>query len=301
MARNFVIVVDSCSDLSPELRKQFNIEYVRMGVVKNVGKDNEEEVYASLDWEVYSNKELFDWLRGGMAVKTTQVTMQEYQRVFGKLVEEGNDVLYIACSSALSGSYNFSLMVKEEILEKHPEAKIICVDSLCSCMGQGLMALDCAKMKEEGKTVEECAAYLEENKLCYHQFATVETLDYLKKAGRVKAAAAFFGNIFGVKPMIISDAKGQNFAVKKVKGRRNSLIELANMAKENLIDAENQTIYVVHADTQADAEFVKELLIKETNAKEVVVTPMGPIIGVSTGPGTIGVYGKGKKVEIYGN
>ena len=301
MARNFVIVVDSCSDLSPELRKQFNIEYVRMGVVKNVGKDNEEEVFASLDWEIYSNKELFDWLRGGMNVKTTQVTMQEYQRVFGKLVEEGNDVLYIACSSALSGSYNFSLMVKDEILEKHPEAKIICVDSLCSCMGQGLMALDCAKMKEEGKTVEECAAYLEENKLCYHQFATVETLDYLRKAGRVKAAAAFFGNIFGVKPMIISDAKGQNFAVKKVKGRRNSLVELAKMAKENLIDAENQTIYVVHADTQADAEFVKELLIKETNAKEVVVTPMGPIIGVSTGPGTIGVYGKGKKVEVFGN
>lgn len=301
MARNFVIVVDSCSDLSAELRNKFNIEYVRMGLVKNVGKANEEEVYASLDWEQYSNKELFDWLRGGMTLKTTQVSMEEYQRVFTKIVEEGNDVLYIACSSALSGSYNFSLMVKDEILEKHPEAKIVCVDSLCSCMGQGLMALDCAKMKEEGKTLEDCAAYLEENKLCYHQFATVETLDYLRKAGRVKAAAAFFGNIFGVKPMIISDAKGQNFAVKKVKGRRNSLVEVVNMAKENLIDAENQTIYVVHADTLADAEFVKELLLKETNAKEVIVTPMGPIIGVSTGPGTIGVYGKGKKVEVVGN
>ena len=101
--------------------------------------------------------------------------------------------------------------------------------------------------------------------------------------------------------MIISDAKGQNFAVKKMKGRRNSLVELVNMAKENVINAEEQTIYVVHADTQADAEFVKELLIKELNPKEVVVTPMGPIIGVSTGPGTIGVYAKGKKVEVVGN
>ena len=301
MDRNFVIVVDSCSDLSLETRKELGIEYARMGVVKNVGKENEEEVFASLDWEIYSNKELFDWLRNGMNVKTTQITVQEYHRVFDKIVEEGNDILYIACSSALSGSYNLSLMVKDEILETHPEAKIVCVDSLCSCMGQGLMALDCAEMKKQGKTLEECEAYLEENKLCYHQFATVETLEYLRKAGRVKAASAFFGNIFGVKPMIISDAKGQNFAVKKMKGRRNSLVELVNMAKENLVNPEEQTLYVVHADTLTDAEFVKELLIKEVNPKEVIVTPMGPIIGVSTGPGTIGVYGKGKKVEVVGN
>ena len=301
MARNFVIVVDSCSDLSKEVREQNEIKYVKMGLVKNVGKENEEEIPASLDGDVFTHKELFDWLRGGMTMKTTQVSMEEYQNVFGKILEEGNDILYIACSSALSGSYNFSLMVKEELLEKHPEAKIVCVDSLCSCMGQGLMALDCAQMKKEGKTLEELEAYLEENKLCYHQFATVETLEYLRKAGRVKAAAAFFGNIFGVKPMIISDAKGQNFAVKKVKGRRNSLVEVVKMAKECLVNPETQTIYVVHADTLNDAEFVKDLLIKEVNPKEVVVTNMGPIIGVSTGPGTIGVYGKGKKVEIVGD
>lgn len=298
--KQYVIVVDSCSDLSKELRKEYNIEYVRMGIIKKL-KEGDVELPASLDWDLYTNKELNDWQRSGMELKTTQVSMKEFTDVFERLLSDEKDILYIACSSALSGSYNLSLMVKDEIKEVHPEANIICVDSLCSCMGQGLMALDCAEMKKQGKTLEECAAYLEENKLCYHQFATVETLDYLKKAGRVKAAAAFFGNIFGVKPMIISDAKGQNFAVKKMKGRRNSLVELVNMAKENVINAEEQTIYVVHADTQVDAEFVKELLIKELNPKEVVVTPMGPIIGVSTGPGTIGVYAKGKKVEVVGN
>ena len=301
MARNFIIVVDSCSDLSKEVRMQHGIEYVKMGLVKNAGKENEEEIPASLDGDAFTHKELFDWLREGMTIKTTLVSMDEYQRVFSKILSEGNDILYIACSSALSGSYNLSLMVKDELLEKHPEAKIVCVDSLCSCMGQGLMALDCTQMKNEGKSLEEVAAYLEENKLCYHQYATVETLEYLRKAGRVKAAAAFFGNIFGVKPMIISDAKGQNFAIKKVKGRRTSLVELVKMAKESLVNPETQTIYVVHADTLEDAEFVKELLIKEVNPKEVIVTPMGPIIGVSTGPGTIGVYGKGKKVEVVGN
>ena len=163
------------------------------------------------------------------------------------------------------------------------------------------MALDAASMKKEGKTIQEVASYLEENKLCYNQVATVETLDYLKKAGRVKASAAFFGNIFGVKPMIISDAIGQNFAIKKVKGRKNSLIELVNMLKEVIVEPENQTIYVVHADCLNDANFVKDLIIKEVNPKAVSVEFMGPIIGVSTGPGTIGVYAKGKKVTVVGN
>ena len=298
--RNFVIVVDSCSDLSKEIRSEHGIEYVKMGIVKKL-KEGDVEVPASLDWDLYTNKELNDWLRSGIEIKTTQVTHQEYSRVFGKILAEGNDVLYIACSSALSGSFNFSLIVRDELLANNPEAKIICIDSLNSCYGQGLMALDASKMKQEGKTIEEIAEYLEENKLCYNQFATVETLEYLRKAGRVKAAAAFFGNLFGVKPMIISDAKGQNYAIKKVKGRKNSILELVNMVKEGITNPEEKTIVVVHADALADAEYVKELIIKAINPKEVKIELMGPIIGVSTGPGTIGVYGKGKKVEVSGN
>lgn len=298
--RDFVIVVDSCSDLSKEVRSKLGIEYVRMGLVKKL-KEGDVEVPASLDWDLYTQKELNDWLRGGMLIKTTQVTNQEYQEVFGRILASGKDVLYIACSSALSGSYNFSLIVKEELLEKYPEAKIHCIDSLNSCYGQGSMALDANEMKASGKSIDEIAAYLEENKLCYHQIATVETLDYLKKAGRVKATSAFFGNILGVKPMIISDAIGNNYAVKKVKGRKNSINELVKMAKEEIIDAENQTIYIVHADALTDALYLKDLIAKEINAKEIKVELMGPIIGVSTGPGTLGVYLKGRKVTVVGN
>lgn len=298
--RNFVIVVDSCADLSKEIRAEHGIEYVKMGIVKKL-KEGDVEVPASLDWDLFTNKELNDWQRNGMVLKTSQVTMQEYQAMFTKLVEAGNDVLYIACSSALSGSYNFSLLVRDEILEKHPEAKIICIDSLCSCFGQGLMALDASKMKNEGKSIEEVAAYIEENKLCYHQIATVETLDYLKNAGRVKATSAFFGNLFGVKPIIISDAHGNNYAIKKVKGRKNSIIELVKMLKEVVVEPENQTIYVVHADCIADAEFLKDLIEREVNPKEVKIEYLGPIIGVSTGPGTLAIYAKGTKVTVVGD
>lgn len=297
--KKYVIVVDSCSDLSKQLREQYGIEYAKMGIVKKL-KEGDVELPASLDWDLYTNKELNDWQRGGMELKTTQVSIPEFQNVFERLLKEGKDILYIACSSALSGSYNCSLIVKEELLEKYPDSKIICIDSLCSSLGQGSMALDAAKLQKEGKTIDEVASFVEENKLCYHQFGTVETLDYLKKAGRVKAAAAFFGNIFGVKPIIISDAKGQNYAMKKVKGRKNSINEIVKMVKEVIVDADMQTIYVLHGDALSDAEYLKDLLEKEVSPKEVRIEYLGPIIGVSTGPGTLAVYAKGKKVEIIG-
>lgn len=300
MSRNFVIVVDSCSDLSKEIREQYGIEYVRMGIVKKL-KEGDVELPASLDWDLFTNKELFDWQRNGMQLKTTQVSMEEFKTVFTRLVEEGNDILYVACSTALSGSYNYSLVVKDEILQAHPEAKIICIDTLCSCLGQGSMAVDVAEMKKEGKTLEECAEYLEENKLCYNQIATVEKLDYLKNAGRVKATAAFFGNIFGVKPIIISDAKGQNYAIKKVKGRKNSLIEIVNMLKEVIDNPEGKTVWIAHADCIDDATYLKDLILKEVHPKEVRIEFMGPTIGISTGPGTLGVYVKGKKVTVVGD
>ncbi len=297
--RDFVIVVDSCSDLNKELRTKNGIEYVKMSFVKKFA-DHDEEVPASLDWDLFTNKELNDWQRNGMQLKTIQVTAEEFTNKFTEILNQNKDVLYIACSSALSGSYDYSLIVKDELLTKYPNAKIICVDSLCSCLGQGSMALDVAKMQKEGATIEQCRDYLEENKLCYNQLATVETLDYLKKAGRIKASTAFFGNIFGVKPIFISDAIGQNFAVKKVKGRKNSFIEMVNMMKELIVEPEKQTVYVCHSDCLEDAQYVKELIEKEIKPLNVSIEYLGPIIGVSTGPGTIGIYFKGQKVTVTG-
>lgn len=299
MKRDFVIVVDSCSDLSKEIRDLYYIKYVRMGIVQKL-KDKDNELYASLDWDLYSNSELFNWLRNGMSIKTTQVSTSEFERVFSEILDNNKDILYIACSSALSGSFNYSLIVKDELVKKYKDSKIICIDSLNSCLGQGSMAIYAAKLKKEGKDIEEIANIIEDEKLMYNQVATVETLDYLKNAGRVKATAAFFGNLFGVKPIIISDAKGQNYAIKKVKGRKNSFVEMVNMIKETIINPKDQTIYVVHADCVDDANKLKELIEKEIKPNKVELELMGPIIGVSTGPGTIGIYYKGKKVDIIG-
>lgn len=288
----YVVLADSTSDLSTELRKEYDIDYLRMSVIV----DNVPRV-ASLDYEEFTVKELYDWMRNGKKVTTAQVTAEEFINKFTKYLNEGKDILYISCSSGLSGSYNTSLLIKEELLEKYPERKIVCVDSLNASMGQGMIAIKAACLKKDGATIEEVADIIERTRLCANQFCATETLTYLYRAGRVKGPKAFFGNLFGIKPIIISDAKGVNSAIpQKVKGRKNSLLEIIKLTKENGIDLENQILYVVHADAEEDANFVKEELIKQVNPKGVHIGVIGPIIGASAGPGTIAIYSWGKKV-----
>lgn len=293
--RDYIILTDSTSDLNQELRRKYNIDYVAMNITYD-----DKELKASLDWEEYSAKELYDIMRNGKRIKTTQVPYTVFQEKFLDCAKNDKDIIYISCSSALSGSVNIARTVKDEVLEQFPNIKINIIDSLISSLGQGSMVIKAAQMCEEGKTIDEITSYLEENRLTYQQVATVESLDYLRRAGRVKATKAFFGNLFGVKPIIISDAIGQNYAFKKVKGRRASLLYLVEYLKENIKDSKDQIIYISHADSIEDAQFVKEHIEREIECKEVFIDYIGPIVGASVGPGTISVYYRGDKVTVIG-
>ena len=298
----FAIIGDSTCDLTPEIRKNRNIDYCRMGV-SWVDKDKKDvEIYASLDWESISHKDYFDMLASGTRVFTSQVTEQEFDEVFERHLSKGEDILYISCSSALSASIQLARrLAADKYSKKYPNQKMFMVDSLCACMGQGLMLMDAADMRDEGKSIEDIASYLEENKLCYHQVATVENLDTLKRAGRVKAGKAFFGNLFGLKPILISDAIGNNYAIEKQKGRRNALLRLVEMTKAEIVNPENQTLWVSDAECkQEDLDLFVNKLKEEIPCKDVRVVPMGPIIGGTTGKGTIAVFFKGEKVTVVG-
>ena len=291
----FEIFVDSTSDMFTELRKQYDIDYVWMNIVVKG-----EEKKASLEWDLYTPKEFYDWMRDGIKITTTLVPLEVFIDKWTKVLEEGKDILYISCSSALSGSVNVGRNARDMLLEKFPDRKIEIIDPLNSCKGQALMAIKASNLRKEGKELEEIVDIIEKEKLCYNQFCTVATLDYLKRAGRIKAGKAFFGNIFGVKPIIISDAKGNNYAWKKAKGRRQSLLDLVQYTKDNIVNPEEQTVFVVHADCIEDAEFLKEHIISEIHPKEVIIDYLGPIIGSTTGPGTVATFFYGKEVTIVG-
>ena len=297
----FVIFADSTSDLTTQQRKDHGIEYVRM-LVNWTDKDKKfHETYADLDWTEMSPTEYYNLMRDGAVIMTSQVTEQEFDLKFIPHLEKGEDILYLACSSGLSASGALAArLAKEKYAKAYPNCKIRVVDTLISVMGQGLIVLDAAEMRDQGKSMDEIAEAIEKTRLTYNQTATVEDLTTLAKHGRVKAAKAFFGNIFGVKPILISDAKGNNFAVEKAKGRRNALIRVAEIVKERVIAPEKQKCYVCEADAKPED---LELLVSQLKAcgfEEVVVQKLGPIISASCGPATIGVYYKGKEETRIG-
>ncbi|MCR4911164.1 MAG: DegV family protein [Bacilli bacterium] len=297
----FAIIGDSTCDLTDELRKEYDIDYCRMMVSWTNKEGVNKEIYASLSWEEISHKDYFDLVASGIRVFTTQVTEQEFDKVFEKHLKAGEDLLYIGCSSALSASVLLGQKLQKKYQDKYPDRKIYILDPLNSCMGQGSMLLLASEMRKDGKSIEEIYNYIDEHKLEWHQLATVENLDTLKRAGRVKASKAFFGNLFGVKPILISDAKGNNYAIEKQKGRRNALLRMVEMAKAEAVNPENQICWISDAECKKeDLELLVDNLKSVVKFKDVKVVPMGPIIGATTGKGTIGVFFRGEKVTIIG-
>ncbi len=292
---DFVIFADSTCDLDKTLREKYGVLYTPMNYVMD-GK----EYVASLDWETHSPKEFYDFMRNGVLIRTTQVPAENYRRDFSKYLEKGMDILYISCSSALSGSVKTAEVIASELMEKYCGRKVICVDALNSSFGQGLMVIKAAELQKSGRSIDETAEYILENRLKYNQIATVGSLTYLKRAGRVTASSAFFGNLFSVKPILISDALGQNYAIKKVKGSMASKKELVSLVKEAVINAEEQTLCISHADALDEAESLCEMIMSEVPFKDSYINYIGPIVGASVGPGTLGIYFVGKEVTIEG-
>ena len=293
--KDFVILTDSTSDMNAQLRQEFGVEYVPMNyIVDGV------EYKASLDWESHDPKQYYDLMRNGCRVFTTQIPRDVYEKAFRDALADGKDVVYISCSSALSASINVARLVAQEIIAENPDAGIYCIDSLISSLGQGYLAMEASRKRAEGLSAADTAAYIESIKLCVNQCGTVASLEYLRRAGRVKASKAFFGNLFGVKPLIISDIKGQNYAYKKAKGAANARIAIA----EHIADAADgvyDELFLTHADCQEDIELLKEEILKIAPFKKVTVSIIGPIVGASVGPGTVIAFCRGKEVTIEGN
>lgn len=288
MAR-FDVITDSTADLPLALRQQYDIDYFPMQF-----STSEKEYIASLDWEQIGSHDFYESMRNGVKYKTVQVPVTTFTERLKKSLSAGKDVIYIACSSALSGSVKTAYIVRDELKSEFPDRKVICIDSLISGMSQGMLAIECAKLRDQDKTVDECEEYIEDKKFFYNQCSTTETLSYLKEAGRVTASSAFFGNLFAVKPIIISDTKGQNLAYKKVKGRKSSFTEIAEHVSKYIVSPEKQTIWIGHADCPEDADELETVIKSKLPEATIEKYVIGPIVGVSVGPGTLIVNYRGK-------
>ena len=294
--KKFTIVTDSSCDLSKEYRQAHGIEYAYM--LLNWPLDNGEirEEIADLDWERVSMEEFYGMLRGGKRITTSLITEQNYRELFEKSLKKGEDVLYLACSSGLTASAKIAQkLIDTELNEKYPDNKVIIIDTLRAGMSQGQIVMLAQEAKENGKSLEEVIELVEKEKLHYKEIGIPDTLKYLKRAGRVSAPAAYFGNLVGLKPILVFDEKGSNIAIEKAIGRKKAFAVMAEMIKNDIVDPENQEIYLMHADcSKEDIQAFKDMVNSAAKVKNIIVMPLGPIIGASSGPGTviINYYGK---------
>ncbi len=280
---NYVIFTDSACDLGPELLSEWGVRYRALTFYFN-GDDRE---YTNDDMPV---AEFYERMRQGGVAKTSAVNADVFTEAFEELLREGKDILYLGFSGGLSTTCNCGRIAAEELAEKYPERKIIVVDTLCASAGQGLLVRLVVDKKAAGATIEEAAQYAEDTKLGVAHWFTVDDLEYLKRGGRVSPTVAFVGNTLGIKPIMHVDNEGHLVKVDKARGRRKSLMTMADMYTESALTPEAGYVFISHADCEEDARFVAEQ-IKERHGVEVqVITDVGPVIGAHSGPGTFALF-----------
>ena len=288
--REYKILTDSTTDLSPQLVAQTGVTVLPMTYTigeKSYRNDPEETDLSSGDF--------YDMLRGGAMSTTSQINVETFREVAGKMARDGFDVLYVGFSSGLSGTFNSARIAFEDLSAEYPEHKFLAVDSLCASMGEGLLVYHAAQQQKAGRSIEETARWLEENKLHLAHWFTVDDLNHLKRGGRVSGAAAFFGTMLNIKPVLHVDDAGHLIPMEKVRGRKASLDALVAHMEKDAVDPASQTVFISHGDCLEVARYVERQIREKLGVRQVELGFIGPVIGAHSGPGTVALFFLGKE------
>lgn len=282
----YIISTDSTADLPASYVKEHDV------AVQFLSYSFGDKVYG-LDNQLDPH-DFYERMRSGEMPTTNACIPDEVQNSFETYLKEGYDILHISFSSGLSASHNNARIAANELAELYPERKIVLVDSLCASLGQGLFVHYAVTMKEQGKSLEEVAAWLEENKLhLCHQF-TVDDLFHLHRGGRVSKATAILGTLINVKPVLRVDDEGHLTSVCNVRGRKKALLKLVDNMSEQMEGYQNDIIFISHGDCLEDAEFVAAQVRERFGIQNILIDYVSPTIGAHSGPGTVALFHLGK-------
>lgn len=284
------IVTDSTTDLTPELIQELDVQVIPLCYM--MGGKTYHNIPGGGEM---TDKEFYAKLRAGSMSTTTQVNSEEFLHVFTPLLEAGQDVLYIAFSSGLSGTYQSAVLAREELKQRFPDRRLEVFDSLCASMGEGLLVYHAAKLRQAGKSLDEVLAWLKGNVLDLCHWFTVDDLNHLKRGGRVSTATALVGTMLGIKPVLHVDDEGHLIPVSKVRGRKQSLDALVRRMEDTVLDPGNQMVFISHGDCLEDAQYVERQIREKLGVQQVKLGFIGPVIGAHSGPGTVALFFLGKE------
>ncbi len=285
---DFEIVTDSCCNLLEDMIDDFGIHVLPLTFMV----DGEDEVYQSyLKGERTDLKQFYTMMREGKVFKTSLPNLAESEALFRELLGSGRDVLYIAFSSGLSGTYQALSLMAAQLQEEFPERIIHVVDSLAASGGQGLLVWYAVQHARAGESIDQVRDWLEENKLHLAHWFTVDDLMFLFRGGRVSKTTAWAGTLLNIKPVLHVDDEGHLIPMEKVRGRKKSLNALIDhMEKSANKPISDQMVFITHGDCIEDAEYVAAKIKERFGVKEVVINYVDPVIGAHSGPGTMALF-----------
>ncbi len=289
MLRKVVLVTDSCSDLPLKLVNDLEIHVIPMHFAFNG--------VSYLDFPTHkemSVNDFYDRLRNKEVAITSQATIEDCLNVIRPLANEGDDIICLGFSSALSGTVNSMRLVANMIKDDYPNINITVIDTLSASLGEGLYVYLVAKKIKEGYDFFKASEYALslQNKILH--YFTVDDLGTLKRGGRLSASKAFLGSILNLKPILHVDTNGRLVPIGKKIGRKQSLNCLIEAFKEKCTDP--SIIFVSHGSCYKDAEYVKNKIVDlYPSINEVVISDIGPVIGAHSGPGTVALFFIGKE------
>lgn len=282
--REYVITTDNNADLPEEYYKEHNVgcmyfSYTMDDVLYKQGSYMPEG-------------EFYGKMRAGSMPTTAQVNPEEARLLFEPYLKEGKDILHIAFSSGLSGTYNSCRIAVEELREEYPDRIITIIDSLAASLGQGLLVYLTQKLKEEGADMQTAAEWAENHRKNIVHLFTVDDLNHLYRGGRVSKTTAVLGGMLNIKPILHVDDEGKLIPIGKVRGRKKSILELASLMDEKLGSHKDtcDTIFISHGDCLEDAKILAEKIKARYQINTEIINYVGSVIGAHSGPGTLALF-----------
>lgn len=281
---SYRIFTDTSSNLPTALLRERDIDVIPFSYFID-GEENK-----CLDTEAFDGEAYYAAIKAGARVTTAQITPQKYVDFFEPVLAAGEDLIFVSMSSGISGSCNSARMAAAELKEKYPLRSIYIIDTMGASLGEGLVALRAAELRDAGEDAARAAEALDvmSRRMC--QVFTVDDLMHLRRGGRLSNLSAVVGTVLHIKPMLIGNEEGKIIAIAKLRGRKRSIEALAEKFEEYAVEPENQIIGIAHAGCRADAELLISLINKGRAPREIMLVDYEPVTGCHVGPGALALF-----------
>ena len=281
----FRIVTDTSSNLPTAYLQAENITVIPFTFHTESGEQS------CMDTASFDAKAFYTAMRNGEKVTTSQIPPQRFVDYLHPMLEAGEDVLFVSMSSGISGSYASGQIAARQLREEFPDRKLLLVDTYSASLGEGLLVMRAVNCRREGMCIDETYKTLRALRHRMAQIFTVDDLRYLRRTGRLSNLEAAVGTVLQIKPLLKGDPQGKIVCFAKLRGRQRAVEAIAKRYEELVVDAQDQTVGIAHADCAPDAQILASLLRRSSKPpKNILMVDYEPVTGSHVGPGALALF-----------